>query len=280
MPVGLQHEHLPNGIEILRLDRPAQRNALNLGLIGALVDALGHLGADPDLRAIVLSTTSTDAFCAGADVNEPLTAGQGVARMDAFAALYAAIEAVPAPTIAVCLGHCVGAGAELAVGCDLRVIADNVCLAWPGARLGVPVGPARLPPLVGLSRAKELIFTGRSIDQAEAVALGLAAAPRPSPTRRPWRSPWPRNWAASHRRGCASSSGCSPTSRPPRLVWPARTRSSPAGSVAAPVSRRAHRPTTPDRARRGQSSPRCRRRNAVWSATARAKISPVPPGQR
>ncbi len=175
MPVGLQHEHLPNGIEILRLDRPAQRNALNLGLIGALVDALGHLGADPDLRAIVLSTTSIDAFCAGADVNEPLTAGQGVARMDAFAALYAAIEAVPAPTIAVCLGNCVGAGAELAVGCDLRVIADNVCLAWPGARLGVPVGPARLPPLVGLSRAKELIFTGRSIDQAEAVALGLAA---------------------------------------------------------------------------------------------------------
>ncbi len=175
MPVGLQHEHLPNGIEILRLDRPAQRNALNLGLIGALVDALGHLGADPDLRAIVLSTTSTDAFCAGADVNEPLTAGQGVARMDAFAALYAAIEAVPAPTIAVCLGHCVGAGAELAVGCDLRVIADNV--ASPGLEPASACRWARPGslPWSALSRAKELIFTGRSIDQAEAVALGLAA---------------------------------------------------------------------------------------------------------
>ncbi len=80
--------------------------------------------------------------------------------MERFAALYAAVEAFPLPTVAVCVGNCVGAGAELAAGCDLRVGGDNMKLAWAGARLGVPVGPARLVPLVGLSRAKEWILTG------------------------------------------------------------------------------------------------------------------------
>ena len=97
--------------------------------------------ADPDLRAVVLSSTSPDAFCAGADINEPLTEQEGVSRMEAFTALYTAIETFPTPTICVCAGHCVGAGAEIAAGCDLRVVADNAKLAWSGALLGVPVGP-------------------------------------------------------------------------------------------------------------------------------------------
>jgi enoyl-CoA hydratase/carnithine racemase len=173
--MNLERERLSDGVEVLRLDRPQQRNALNLPLLRALVQALQELAADADLRAVVLSSTGTDAFCAGADINEPLSAADGVVRMEAFTALYTAIEAFPAPTICVCVGHCVGAGAELAAGCDLRVVADNAKLAWSGALLGVPVGPARLSPLVGLSRAKELIFTGRPVGSAEAVALGLAA---------------------------------------------------------------------------------------------------------
>ena len=173
--MSLERERLPDGVEVLRLDRPQQRNALNLPLIRALVQALDDLAADADVRVVILSSTSTNAFCAGADINEPLSAEDGVARMEGFTALYSAIETFPAPTICVCAGHCVGAGAELAAGCDLRVVADNAKLAWSGALLGVPVGPARLSPLVGLSRAKELIFTGRPIDSEEAVALGLAA---------------------------------------------------------------------------------------------------------
>jgi enoyl-CoA hydratase len=173
--MSLQRERLPDGVEVLRLDRPQQRNALNLPLIGALVQTFDELAADADLRAALLSSTSTDAFCAGADINEVLSAEQGVARMEAFTALYTALETFPAPTICVCVGHCVGAGAELAAGCDLRVVADNAKLAWSGALLGVPVGPARLAPLVGLARAKELVFTGRPVDRAEAVKLGLAA---------------------------------------------------------------------------------------------------------
>ena len=93
--------------------------------------------------------------------------------MEAFARVYAAVEAFPAPTVCVCVGNVVGAGAEIAAGCDLRVGADNLRLAWAGARLGVPVGPARLTPLVGLAAAKDLVFTGRTLGMGEARALGL-----------------------------------------------------------------------------------------------------------
>jgi enoyl-CoA hydratase/carnithine racemase len=170
---GLQCERPADGIEILRLDRPDVRNALDSATLAELDDVLVRLAADEDLRVLVFSTTNTRALCAGADVGEELDRAGGIARMEAFSRLYAAVEAFPAPTIAVCVGNCVGAGAELAAGCDLRIGGDNLKLAWAGARLGVPVGPARLVPLVGMARAKDLIFTGRVIGMEEADALGL-----------------------------------------------------------------------------------------------------------
>jgi len=169
-----------DGVEILRIDRPTKRNALDTATIRALVDALTALGDDADLRAVVVSTTSTTALCAGADVGEELDAAGGVARMEAFAALYRAVEDVPVPTVAVCVGNVVGAGAEIAAGCDLRVAGDNLKLAWAGARLGVPVGPARLTQLVGLATAKELVYTGRPVGAEEAVRLGLASRAVPA----------------------------------------------------------------------------------------------------
>ena len=167
-------------VEILRLNRPEKRNALDTPTLRLLNDALRELSDDGEIRAVVLSTTSPDAFCAGADVTEPLDAAGGVARMEAFAELYQLVEQVPVPTIAVCVGNCVGAGAEIIAGCDLRVAGDNLKLAWAGARLGVPVGPARLTQLVGLSRAKELIYTGRPVGADEAVAMGLAQRTAPA----------------------------------------------------------------------------------------------------
>src|SRR6478735_7140228 len=144
---SIQQERVADGIEVLRLDRPQARNAMNSEL-------LAELAADPSLRVLIFSTTDTKALSAGADVREELDAAGGVARMEAFARFYAAVESFPLPTIAVCVGNVVGAGAELAAGCDLRVGGDNVHLAWAGARLGVPVGPARLAPLVGRARAR------------------------------------------------------------------------------------------------------------------------------
>jgi enoyl-CoA hydratase/carnithine racemase len=172
-------ERIEPGIEVLRLDRPERRNALDTATLLELLDALAELESDPGLRVLVLSSTSERAFCAGADVEERLDHAGGVARMEAFARLYAALEAFPAPTMCVCVGNCVGAGAELVAGCDLRVAGENLRLAWAGARLGVPVGPARLAPLVGSSRARELVFTGRTVGIEEAVGLGLIARSAP-----------------------------------------------------------------------------------------------------
>src|SRR3954447_26326180 len=173
---ALQRERLDDGIEVLRLDRPGFRNAMDTGLLAELDSAMASLAADDEVRVLVFLTTSTDALSAGAGGREELDPAGGVARMEAFARMYAAVEDFPAPTIAVCVGNTVGAGAELAAGCDLRVAGDNLKLVFPGARLGVPVGPARLTPLVGLSKAKDIIFTGRVVDADEAERLGLLAA--------------------------------------------------------------------------------------------------------
>ncbi len=170
---GIVRERLKEDVEVLRLDRPDQRNAMNSALLAAFELALAELAADDDLRALVISTTTELALSAGADVDESLDAAGGIARMEAFTRLCAALEAFPAPTIAVCVGSVIGAGAEVAAGCDLRVGGDNLKLAWAGARHGVPVGPARLAPLIGVSRAKEIILTGRIVGAEEALAIGF-----------------------------------------------------------------------------------------------------------
>lgn len=167
-------------IAILRLNRPAKRNALDSATTNALVARLTDLAADDALRGLVLSTTSPAALCAGADLSEQLDDEGGVARMQAFTRMYSALDEFPAPTIAVAVGNCVGAGAEIVAGADLRVGGDNLKLAWAGARLGVPVGPARLAPLVGLARAKDLVLTGRCIGMAEAVEFGLLQRTAPA----------------------------------------------------------------------------------------------------
>lgn len=170
---SLQHLAVTAGIAVLRLDRPERRNALDSALLSDLVEALERLSVDEELRVVVLSTTSARALCSGVDVTEELDHAGGISRMQSFSRFLTALEAFPLPTIAVCVGNCVGGGAEIVAGCDLRIAGDNLQLAWAGARLGVPVGPARLTPLVGVARAKELIFTGRTIGAEEAAAIGL-----------------------------------------------------------------------------------------------------------
>jgi enoyl-CoA hydratase/carnithine racemase len=166
-------ERLGAGIEMLRLNRPDKRNALDTATLAELITALERLAEDPDLRVLVISTTHVRALSAGADVSEALNRNGGIARMAAFTRLYQLLDECPVPTIAVCVGNCVGAGAEIVAGCDLRVGGDNLQLAWAGARLGVPVGPARLAPLIGVARAKDLVLTGRVIGMAEADSYGL-----------------------------------------------------------------------------------------------------------
>ena len=94
-------------------------------------------------------------------------------RMELFALLYDELTGFPKPTVAACHGACVGGGAEIAVCCDLRVAGGNLRLRFPGGALGVPVGPARLVTLCGLSVAKYLLLTAKEIDADMAYRWGL-----------------------------------------------------------------------------------------------------------
>jgi enoyl-CoA hydratase len=118
---------------------------------------------------------------AGADVREELEAEGRVRRMELFAWLYEALTGFPKPTVAACHGSCVGGGAEIAVACDLRVGGSNLRMRFPGGALGVPVGPARLATLCGLSVAKYLLLTAKDVGAEEALRWGLVHRVAPAP---------------------------------------------------------------------------------------------------
>ncbi len=161
------------GVGLLRLDRPAARNALNTQMLEEL---LGHLAAardDDSVRVLVLSSGDHMSLSAGADVREDLDAEGRARRMELFARLYDELTAFPKPTVAACHGSCVGGGAEIAVACDLRVAGSNLRLRFPGGALGVPVGPARLVTLCGLSVAKYLLLTAKDVGAEQALRWGL-----------------------------------------------------------------------------------------------------------
>ncbi|MDQ2623187.1 MAG: enoyl-CoA hydratase/isomerase family protein, partial [Actinomycetota bacterium] len=96
-----------------------------------------------------------------------------VRKMQLFADLYDAIVQLPKATVAACHGYTVGGGAEIAVACDVRVGGANLQMRFPGAALGVPVGPARLVTLCGLSHAKYLLLTSNTVKADEALRIGL-----------------------------------------------------------------------------------------------------------
>jgi enoyl-CoA hydratase len=170
-----------SGVALLRLDRPESRNAINTQM---LEEILGHLAAardDDGVRVLVVSSTDHMGLSAGADVREELDAEGRVRRMELFARLYDELTAFPKPTVAACHGSCVGGGAEIAVACDLRVGGSNLRMRFPGAALGVPVGPARLVSLCGLSVAKYLLLTAKDVGADDALRWGLVHRVAPAP---------------------------------------------------------------------------------------------------
>jgi enoyl-CoA hydratase/carnithine racemase len=170
------------GVALVRLDRPEARNAINTQM---LEEILGHLATardDERVRVLVVSSTDHMALSAGADVREELEADRRVRRMELFARVYDELTAFPKPTVAACHGSCVGGGAEIAVACDLRVGGSNLRMRFPGGALGVPVGPARLVTLCGLSVAKYLLLTARDVSADEALRWGLVHRVAPAAT--------------------------------------------------------------------------------------------------
>jgi enoyl-CoA hydratase len=160
-------------IALLRLERDEARNAMNTAM---LEEILGHLASardDDAVRVLVISSNDHLGLSAGADVREELDDESRVRRMELFAQVYDELTAFPKPTVAACHGSVVGGGAEVAVACDLRVGGSNLRMRFPGAALGVPVGPARLVTLCGLATAKYLLLTSRNVGAEEALRMGL-----------------------------------------------------------------------------------------------------------
>jgi enoyl-CoA hydratase/carnithine racemase len=161
------------------LDRPEKRNAFNADLVLAVGEALRAAADDPATRCVVLRGEGP-MFSSGMDLGALADLGQtpDVLRPFRRACIEAwnIAETMEKPVVAQLHGACIGGALELALACDLRVAAEGTVMGMPEVRLGlIPDvgGSSRLPQVVGLGRAKELIMTGKLIDAAEAERIGL-----------------------------------------------------------------------------------------------------------
>ena len=164
----------PDGVAVIRLDRP-KANALSTAMLAQLADVADDLARHLPGAIVIWGGPRT--FAAGADVNE--FAGPSEARSinAVFRRALDAIAALPRAVIAAVTGYALGGGCELACACDLRVVGDTGRLGQPELLLGVIPGAGgtqRLARLVGPARAKDLVLTGRMVDAAEALRIGLA----------------------------------------------------------------------------------------------------------
>ncbi|HYE78121.1 MAG TPA: enoyl-CoA hydratase-related protein [bacterium] len=163
-------------IATLTLNRPEKRNAIDLAMVDALHGALDRLADERDLSCLVLTGAGGKAFAAGADIAQLRDRGVHEALMGINSRLFHKVERFPVPVIAAVQGWALGGGCELALACDLRVAGESAKFGQPEVSLGIIPGAGatqRLPRLVGLGAAKELIYTGRIIDAAEALRIGL-----------------------------------------------------------------------------------------------------------
>ena len=161
------------GVALLRLDRPEARNAIDTQMLSELLEHLAVAGGDDAVRVLVVSSSDHMGLSAGADIKEPIDDEAKVRRMQLFADVYDGFVGFPKPTIAACHGDVVGGGAEIAISCDMRIGGANLRMRFPGAALGVPVGPARLVTLCGLAAAKYLLLSSRTVGADEALRIGL-----------------------------------------------------------------------------------------------------------
>jgi len=159
---------------LITIDRQHRRNAVDGPTAAALHDAYLRFEADEDARVLVLAGAGGVSFCAGADLKATDTF---VERLMSEEGPMGFTRLTPSkPTIAAISGFCLAGGLELALWCDLRIATEGSTLGYPERRWGVPLidgGTQRLPRIVGLGRALEMILTGRMIDASEALSIGL-----------------------------------------------------------------------------------------------------------
>ncbi|RMF29084.1 MAG: enoyl-CoA hydratase/isomerase family protein [Candidatus Nitrosothermus koennekii] len=167
-----------DGIAVITINRPEKLNAMNIDVIKELGSAVEEAEQDDEVRCVIITGAGEKAFSAGADIEymskiTPLEAEQyaltGHATMDK-------IEDLSKPVIAAVNGYALGGGCELSLACDIRIGSKNAVLGQPEVTIGIPPGwggTQRLIRIVGIAKAKELVFTGKRIKADEAYAIGL-----------------------------------------------------------------------------------------------------------
>ncbi len=159
---------------LITIDRPERRNAVDGPTAAALHEAYLRFEDDQDARVLVVTGAGELAFCAGADLKATRSMES---RLMSEEGPMGFTRLTPSkPTIAAISGYCLAGGLEIALWCDLRIATDTAILGYPERRWGVPLidgGTQRLPRVVGLGRALDLILTGRMIDAGEALSMGL-----------------------------------------------------------------------------------------------------------
>ncbi len=168
-----------NNAVILTLNRPKAMNSFNFDLLYALRDQLFDLQFKSDLRCLIITGAGEKAFCAGADLKERATLSQDEVKkfILTIRGVLSDVHDFPKPVIAAVNGVALGGGTELALASDLRVLSDNATMGLTEARLAIIPGGGgtqRLPRIVGVAKAKEMIFTGKRIGAEESLDIGLA----------------------------------------------------------------------------------------------------------
>lgn len=168
-------------VRVLVINRPDALNAINEAVLLRLDEEASRIKEDETVRTVVLTGAGGKAFAAGADIKA--MAGMGPLEALQFARLgqrvFSRIASLPVPVIAAVSGYALGGGCELALACDLRLAAETAVFGQPEIRLGIIPGwggTQRLARVVGVGVAKELILTGRRIDAATALRIGLVNA--------------------------------------------------------------------------------------------------------
>ena len=178
----LRVDRRDDGVAVLTLDNPDQRNAMSDAMTASWVAAVDDLAGDRELRAVVV-TGAGSAFCSGGNTgwiaSEPdATVDELRTRMVAFYRAWLSIRRLEVPTIAAVNGPAIGAGLCVALACDIRYAARGARLGAPFVKLGMHAGMAAtylLPNVVGQAHARDLLLTGRLVDADEALRLGLVS---------------------------------------------------------------------------------------------------------
>ncbi|ORX59809.1 ClpP/crotonase [Hesseltinella vesiculosa] len=172
----LQGDH--KGISVLKLNRPATRNALSVKLVQEIREALDDVRFSGDSRVLIVQSMVDGVFCAGADLKERvnMTPQQVSQFLHNLRQAFRDLETLPVPTIAVLDGTAVGGGLEMALACDMRVAGPQSKLGLVETRLAIIPGAGgtqRLPRLIGTSKAKELIYTASILNNKQALEYGI-----------------------------------------------------------------------------------------------------------